>query len=524
MTDLATANRLDDLLHDYFKPGPSPDGLARRVLGARRRDAEELGRLERSLAIQATPEGVSLIRTGKLDKPATAAARRLAEQAREEIVEYFAGRRAFFSVPIDLSGTPDFQRRVLEAAKRIPFGEARPYAWIAERIGHPHAVRAVGTALGRNPVPLIVPCHRVWRSDGGLGGYLFGGELKRRLAELERFTPDPRGLDRHAHRLPRGVSSGRLHAPGSARGLRIGRGRALGGLSALQDLQAAERGVSARPSRRPSLLPSMSARLAGLDWAALEAQLDERGYARTPPLLTDEECGALVKLYGEERRFRSRVDMARYRFGVGEYQYFASPLPGSVAALRAHAYPHLAAIANRWESALGAPGRYPADLAAFLRVCAEQGQTKPTPLLLRYTGRGLQLPTSGSLRRRGLSAPDDLGAQPPRRRFRGRREPARGAAAARPVARRGHRARAGGGAHLPHASSPGARRQRVSSRGDAAWREPDSLGGALHARRDLSRRRLSVAVGRAWHRACSSDGMLSCAPASVWSMRWAISG
>jgi len=189
MSDLATANRLDDLLRDYFRPGPAPDDLSRRVLGAGRRDAEGLARLERSLAIQATPQGVSLIRTGALDKPATAAARRLAEQAREEIAEYLAGQRAFFSVPVDLSGTPDFQRRVLEAAKRIPFGEARPYAWIAERIGHPHAVRAVGTALGRNPVPLIVPCHRVWRSDGGLGGYLFGGELKRRLAELERWTP-----------------------------------------------------------------------------------------------------------------------------------------------------------------------------------------------------------------------------------------------------------------------------------------------------------------------------------------------
>ena len=185
----------------------------RRVLGARRRDAEELGRLERSLAIQATPEGVSLIRTGKLDKPATAAARRLAEQAREEIVEYFAGRRAFFSVPIDLSGTPDFQRRVLEAAKRIPFGEARPYAWIAERIGHPHAVRAVGTALGRNPVPLIVPCHRVWRSDGGLGGYLFGGDAEAAARGAGTLHTHPRGLDRDAHRLPRGVSSGRIHAP-----------------------------------------------------------------------------------------------------------------------------------------------------------------------------------------------------------------------------------------------------------------------------------------------------------------------
>jgi hypothetical protein len=146
--------------------------------------------------------------------------------------------------------------------------------------------------------------------------------------------------------------------------------------------------VSARPPRLPSRLPSIAARLAGLDWPGLEAQLDERGYARTPPLLTDEECGALVKLYGDERRFRSRVDMARYRFGVGEYQYFASPLPGPVAALRAHAYPHLAAIANRWASALGAPGRYPADLAAFLAICAEQGQTKPTPLLLRYESGG----------------------------------------------------------------------------------------------------------------------------------------
>ena len=155
-------------------------------------------------------------------------------------------------------------------------------------------------------------------------------------------------------------------------------------------MQAAERRVSARPST-PSLLPSIAARLAGLDWTALEAQLDERGYARTPPLLTDEECGALVGLYGEERRFRSRVDMARYRFGVGEYQYFASPLPGSVAALRAHAYPHLAAIANRWESALGGrrtlpgrPGRLPPDLRR-----AGPDETHAAPAALQ--GRRLQL-------------------------------------------------------------------------------------------------------------------------------------
>jgi len=132
----------------------------------------------------------------------------------------------------------------------------------------------------------------------------------------------------------------------------------------------------------------VAARLAELDWAALEAQLDERGYARTPPILEPEECRALVGLYGEAQRFRSRVDMERYRFGVGEYQYFASPLPDTVAALRTDAYPYLAAIANRWEAALGARLRYPADLAAFLRICAVQGQTKPTPLLLRYKAGG----------------------------------------------------------------------------------------------------------------------------------------
>lgn len=194
MSDLATADRLDDLLRDYFQPGAPPAaGRVRRALAAGRRDLADLARFEDRLAIHATDEGVSLIRTGARERLATAAARRVEEQAREEIGEYFAGRRAYFSVPVDLSAAPDFQRRVLEAARHIPFGEARPYAWVAERIGHPRAVRAVGTALGKNPVPLIVPCHRVWRSDGGLGGYLFGGAVKRRLADLERWTPVLRG-------------------------------------------------------------------------------------------------------------------------------------------------------------------------------------------------------------------------------------------------------------------------------------------------------------------------------------------
>jgi O-6-methylguanine DNA methyltransferase len=182
-------DRIDDILKRYFQPEVEPGDLAKRVLTAARASARETSRLLGKISIQATPDGVSLIRAGRLDQPATAAARRVAERARVELAEYFQGKRAFFSVPVDLSGAPDFQKKVLTAARRIPFGEVRPYAWVAERIGHPRAVRAVGTALGRNPVPFIVPCHRVLQTGGGLGGYLFGTDVKSRLLSLERTTP-----------------------------------------------------------------------------------------------------------------------------------------------------------------------------------------------------------------------------------------------------------------------------------------------------------------------------------------------
>jgi hypothetical protein len=134
--------------------------------------------------------------------------------------------------------------------------------------------------------------------------------------------------------------------------------------------------------------PGIEARLGALDWAAIEASLWDRGYARTPPVLTPEECAGLVALYGEEGRFRSRIDMARYRFGVGDYKYFAHPLPPLVAAIREHAYPPLRAIADRWQAALGVRDRYPADLAGLLARCRRHGQTKPTPLLLHYEAGG----------------------------------------------------------------------------------------------------------------------------------------
>jgi len=146
----------------------------------------------------------------------------------------------------------------------------------------------------------------------------------------------------------------------------------------VQGLQARESRVSA----------SIAERLARLDWAAIGASLDDCGHARTPALLTGAECADLRALYAADARFRSRVDMARYRFGVGEYKYFADPLPAAVRELREHAYPPLAAIANRWEAALKTRARHPADLAGLAALCARRGQKKPTPLLLRYEAGG----------------------------------------------------------------------------------------------------------------------------------------
>ncbi|MBI3325121.1 MAG: methylated-DNA--[protein]-cysteine S-methyltransferase [Nitrospinae bacterium] len=89
------------------------------------------------------------------------------------------------SLPIDLRGLSEFERAVLVKVREIPRGEVRPYAWVAQEIGHPRAVRAVGAVLGRNPVPLVIPCHRVWRSDGRLGGYIYGSETKRAVLAAE---------------------------------------------------------------------------------------------------------------------------------------------------------------------------------------------------------------------------------------------------------------------------------------------------------------------------------------------------
>ena len=107
------------------------------------------------------------------------------DEARRELDRYFDGRLRDFELPLDWRLTRGFYRKVLRATARIPYGQTRSYSEVAKRAGSPRAVRAAGTALGSNPLPIIVPCHRVLRSGGALGGYGGGIEVKQTLLELE---------------------------------------------------------------------------------------------------------------------------------------------------------------------------------------------------------------------------------------------------------------------------------------------------------------------------------------------------
>lgn len=135
--------------------------------------------------------------------------------------------------------------------------------------------------------------------------------------------------------------------------------------------------------------PSVARRVDGLEWRTLAQSLTERGFVVTAPILSSAECASLIALYGDASRFRSHIIMERYRFGVGDYKYFAHPLPELVAGLRTAVYPHLAEVANDWAEMLGEKGRaYPMDHEAFLKICHKAAQTKPTPLMLHYEAGG----------------------------------------------------------------------------------------------------------------------------------------
>ncbi len=133
---------------------------------------------------------------------------------------------------------------------------------------------------------------------------------------------------------------------------------------------------------------TIAERIARLDWPRIFATLDADGHAAIASLLTPAECDDLIAMYDRRELFRSRIDMARLRFGVGEYKYFSLPLPQIVAELRLSLYRRVAPLANEWMSALNLKTRFPPEFDRFRERNHRAGLTKPTPLILRYSDGG----------------------------------------------------------------------------------------------------------------------------------------
>ncbi len=131
-------------------------------------------------------DGGRLVSLSFTERPRIKASR-APERIRRELEEYFGGKRTTFGIEISLEGSTEFEREVWLALREIPYGETRTYKWLAEHVGRPRAARAVGQALSRNPIPIVLPCHRVIESGGSIGGYSEGETIKRRLLKMEFY-------------------------------------------------------------------------------------------------------------------------------------------------------------------------------------------------------------------------------------------------------------------------------------------------------------------------------------------------
>ena len=216
------------------------------------------------------------------------------------------------------------------------------------------------------------------------------------------------------------------------------------------------------------------------DWKQLTAELDSVGCALTPPLLTPAQCAEISSLYGEVERFRSTIDMQRYRFGSGQYRYFDHPLPELVAELREAFYPHLLPIARDWADRLGRPAPWPDTLAEWLDDCHRAGQTRPTPILLKYQ--------AGDWNALHRDLYGDLVF--PLQVVIGLDRPGGGAAPASPISRHGNDAAARPGADLHNARPPGGVHPRLVGGTGTPRRQHSPLGSSAHPRSGIPRRRL----------------------------------
>lgn len=130
--------------------------------------------------------------------------------------------------------------------------------------------------------------------------------------------------------------------------------------------------------------PTTVVRTSKLDWSSIQSDLNQYGAARLPSLLTAKECASIANCYDQDDEFRSHIMMARHGFGRGEYKYWSYPLPDLVQDLRTALYAPLASVANEWRDALGYTDPFPDSLDQYLKRCHAAGQTRPTPLLLKY--------------------------------------------------------------------------------------------------------------------------------------------
>lgn len=143
------------------------------------------------VTITASNKGITSIDLSPSDRAARQsqagddAAASFVTEAQAQLLAYFDGTRREFSLPVDMSAGTPFQRKVWNAIRRIPYGRVRSYQWVATKVGGKQYARAVGMALGANPVPIVVPCHRIIAHDGSLGGFSCGLPMKRRLLKLE---------------------------------------------------------------------------------------------------------------------------------------------------------------------------------------------------------------------------------------------------------------------------------------------------------------------------------------------------
>jgi hypothetical protein len=145
-------------------------------------------------------------------------------------------------------------------------------------------------------------------------------------------------------------------------------------------------GAARRPA--PQATGPWEARVAAADWPQVATRLDEEGCSLIGPVLEPEECAAIAALYTDDRRFRSTIEMARYRFGEGEYRYFGEPYPDAIAGLKQALYPRLLPVARDWWQRLGRTAPWPDRLDDWLAQCHAGGQTRSTAILLRYEAGG----------------------------------------------------------------------------------------------------------------------------------------